>query len=317
MRDDGDYFGGWNCGFNHLKATVTNRYHLQLPEKIGVKLEYSISSIEARERILKNKKAYFTLQDPEGAITNSALGELSARNNPTNNVVYYKAGDQKELGVYPYHLRILGEGHGAEIGATIAIEHQNHLYVPMHDLFGNIIALLSPDGRVLESYRYTTFGEEEITTEGGCIALQSFLNPWRYQSKRKITHLVYFGRRFYDPETGRWLSPDPKGFDEGPNLYQFVQNNPLIYFDFYGLSTESGDKYSVRYWAEGLKYIYYYTARTTLEGFATGNPRQMVAPMNAYRAIQNFVSGRMERPDIPHSKVYWGSRFIRLLIRKI
>ncbi|MCB1080879.1 MAG: RHS repeat protein, partial [Chlamydiia bacterium] len=97
MRDDGDYYGGWNCGFNHLKATVTNRYHLQLPEKIGVKLEYSINSKEARERILKNKKAYFTLQDPEGAITNSALGELSARNNPTNNVVYYKAGDQKEI----------------------------------------------------------------------------------------------------------------------------------------------------------------------------------------------------------------------------
>jgi hypothetical protein len=47
--------------------------------------------------------------------------------------------------------------------------------------------------------------------------------------------LVYFGRRFYSPEFGRWLTPDPVGFADGMNLYAFVHNDPLTHFDEYGL----------------------------------------------------------------------------------
>jgi len=34
---------------------------------------------------------------------------------------------------------------------------------------------------------------------------------------------------------GRWITPDPKGFVDGLNLYAFVSNNPLTNFDLYGL----------------------------------------------------------------------------------
>jgi hypothetical protein len=47
--------------------------------------------------------------------------------------------------------------------------------------------------------------------------------------------LVYYGRRFYQREFGRWLSPDPAGFTDGMNLYAFVHNDPLTHFDEYGL----------------------------------------------------------------------------------
>ncbi|WP_420421707.1 RHS repeat domain-containing protein [Simkania sp.] len=148
--------------------------------------------------------------------------------------------DQNELGVYPRQLRILGQGKGAEIGAAIAIEQDQKVYLPIHDLFGNIIALLDPKtNSIQESYRYTVYGEEEIFASSGSQISDSFLhNPWRYQSKRKVGQLVAFGRRFYDPETGRWLSPDPKGFDEGPNLYQFLVNCPMLHFDFYGAEVQ-------------------------------------------------------------------------------
>lgn len=148
--------------------------------------------------------------------------------------------DQNELGVYPRQLRILGQGKGAEIGATIAIEQDQQVYLPIHDLFGNIIALLDPKTNTpQESYRYTVYGEEEIFAPSGSQLTDSFLhNPWRYQSKRKVGQLVAFGRRFYDPETGRWLSPDPKGFDEGPNLYQFLLNCPMLQFDLYGAAIQ-------------------------------------------------------------------------------
>lgn len=41
--------------------------------------------------------------------------------------------------------------------------------------------------------------------------------------------------RYYDPRTGRWISPDPIHFKGGDtNLYRYVENNPIKYTDPYG-----------------------------------------------------------------------------------
>src|SRR5690606_4029877 len=45
----------------------------------------------------------------------------------------------------------------------------------------------------------------------------------------------YFGQRFYDPDTGRWITKDPMGTPDGINRYAFVQNQPLNKIDPYGL----------------------------------------------------------------------------------
>lgn len=41
--------------------------------------------------------------------------------------------------------------------------------------------------------------------------------------------------RVYEATTGRWLTRDPAGFVDGPNLYQYVQSNPLASRDPLGL----------------------------------------------------------------------------------
>ncbi len=41
------------------------------------------------------------------------------------------------------------------------------------------------------------------------------------------TNRTYFGKKYYNPKLGRWLTPDPKGFIDGLNLYAFVSNDPL------------------------------------------------------------------------------------------
>ena len=53
------------------------------------------------------------------------------------------------------------------------------------------------------------------------------------------TGFVYFSRRYYAPTTGRWITPDPLGFADGPNRYAYVHNNPLTLFDLYGLYVEN------------------------------------------------------------------------------
>lgn len=126
--------------------------------------------------------------------------------------------------------RVLGAGKGAEIGASIHLELKGETYLPIHDHNGNISALLDHSGNLVEHYSFSSFGEEESS--------QTQINPWRFASKRcdPETGLIYFGRRYYAPTLGRWITQDPLGFQAGPNLYSYVENNPLNNIDPYGLS---------------------------------------------------------------------------------
>lgn len=151
--------------------------------------------------------------------------------------------NKKEIGAVDssgkiVELRILGKGHGAEVGAAVAFELDGKAYMPTHDHRGDITSLVDPvQGKVVETYRYSAFGEEQIFDSNGQRVSSSQLgNPWRFSSKRydEETGLLYFGGRYYDPSLSRWMTPDPMGFGDGPNLYAYVHNKPLTAIDLYG-----------------------------------------------------------------------------------
>lgn len=127
--------------------------------------------------------------------------------------------------------RLLGFGNG-ESGASLAIELDGTIYAPLHDLRGSIVGLVNLASRCLEElYSYSAFGKEKM------LLGTSSKNPWRYASKRfdPETGFSFFGRRYYDRDLGRWITPDPAGYTEGPNLYVFAENNPLKNSDAFGL----------------------------------------------------------------------------------
>jgi uncharacterized protein RhaS with RHS repeats len=48
--------------------------------------------------------------------------------------------------------------------------------------------------------------------------------------------LLYYGYRYYQPSTGRWLSRDPIGEVGGVNIYSSMLNNSVIHYDPVGLN---------------------------------------------------------------------------------
>ena len=146
--------------------------------------------------------------------------------------IYFIYDGQNEIGSWDGQLqefRVLGKSVHAEISSTVALFLEDSWHIPIHDMQGNLATLIPLSGDQVGYYRYSAFGEEPPEN------LQ--ISPWRFSSKRQdpATGLINYGRRYYLPALGRWLTPDPLGFIDGINLYAFVQNDPLTHFDEYGL----------------------------------------------------------------------------------
>ncbi len=162
---------------------------------------------------------------------------------PLKRICYLYQG-QKEIGAnrngHLEQLRVLGTGKGAELGAAVAVEILGHVYAPIHDHRGNVCCLVeSQSGQLAEAYRYTAYGEHTLFGPNAQTIPSSLVeNPWLFASKRldPLTGLIQFGKRDYDSNLGRWLTPDPAGFADGPNLYAYVHNDPMTLFDPWGLA---------------------------------------------------------------------------------
>jgi RHS repeat-associated protein len=68
------------------------------------------------------------------------------------------------------------------------------------------------------------------------------VNNFRYTGREwdSETSLYYYRARYYDPATGRFLSEDEIGHDEGMDLYLYVRNNPINLVDPTGFYTLKG-----------------------------------------------------------------------------
>lgn len=62
-----------------------------------------------------------------------------------------------------------------------------------------------------------------------------------------LTGLQQYRARWYDPQQGRFISEDPSGFKSGPNLYEYVRNNPVNLRDPQGLDWGKAD-FMQHYW---------------------------------------------------------------------
>ncbi|MCP3999409.1 MAG: RHS repeat-associated core domain-containing protein, partial [Gammaproteobacteria bacterium] len=97
----------------------------------------------------------------------------------------------------------------------------------------NTHALTDSSQSIINQYAYTPFGmvigEQETVP-------QPFKFVGQFGVMAEPDGLYYMRARYYDANTGRFISEDPIGFDGGDiNLYGYVLNNPINKIDPLGL----------------------------------------------------------------------------------
>jgi len=118
--------------------------------------------------------------------------------------------------------------HSPELDEPLASEDQNGVRTNLHaDGLGSIVTSTNASGTVTSTLKYDAFG----VIETGTPARYSYTGrEWEPESK-----LYYYRARYLDPKGGRFLSENPLGFDDGPNFYAYVANNPVRFVDPWGL----------------------------------------------------------------------------------
>ena len=106
-------------------------------------------------------------------------------------------------------------------GGTPSYTHENKR--------GDVVAKTDASGSLTYQAQYEGFGNQ-VATSGATLDRQ------KSNSKdTDPTNLVDEGFRYRDLETGMFISRDPAGFVDGPNLYTYVVDNPWTKFDPEGL----------------------------------------------------------------------------------
>jgi len=98
------------------------------------------------------------------------------------------------------------------------------------DGLGSVTRVTDGSGAVAQSYQYTAFGK--VTASG------LFEQPYSFTGREYDveTGLHYYRARYLDPDSGRFISKDPIGFEAGdPVLYGYVSNNAVNWTDPLGL----------------------------------------------------------------------------------
>ncbi|WP_232965731.1 RHS repeat-associated core domain-containing protein [Pseudomonas palleroniana] len=110
-----------------------------------------------------------------------------------------------------------------------------------NDLNGLPELLSETDGETVWQARYQVWGNTvQETREVYFIEEQNLRFQGQYLDRETGLHYNIF--RFYDPDIGRFTTPDPIGLAGGLNLYLY-STNPLTWIDPYGLNPEDLVRY--------------------------------------------------------------------------
>ncbi len=153
---------------------------------------------------------------------------------------------------YVWGKDVSGNLHGAGgVGGLLSMKVAGSLnsqpstdnYFYAYDGNGNVRALVKAnstnpaESAIVEHYAYDGFGRE-LAGSGSINSQQPSINSFKFSTKHLETEtgMIYYGRRFYDANNGRWISRDIIAEAGGFNIYGMVFNDAVNLIDILGLA---------------------------------------------------------------------------------
>ena len=190
--------------------------------------------------------------------------------------------------------------HGLGLLATITSDGQTFCY--HFDASGNTIAVTDLSKVVRNAYAYESFGlvVEDKTFD------QPFTFSGEFGVMQEPSGLYYMRARYYDPETGRFISEDPIGFAGGDvNLFAYAGNNPVNRIDPFGLELRiySSDAFGKK----GINHAFAWSSETGLSAGmwgSSGSGGNGAGSRNSpYKVVTN-LNGLSEADAIARIRTY-------------
>jgi RHS repeat-associated protein len=139
-----------------------------------------------------------------------------------------------------------------DVGNTFTGQETRQVYYYHPDHLGSTQLVTDWDGKIYEHLEYTPYGE--LWVDHAVAAVATNPTAYRFSGKEmdEETGFYYYGARYLDPRTSRWISADPAmedyipGPGQGPDklsgmggvfnhvnlhVYHYAGNNPIKYVD--------------------------------------------------------------------------------------
>ncbi len=107
----------------------------------------------------------------------------------------------------------------------------------LHDANKNIVQKNTANGALLEKYTYAPFGKN-AGVNNAHIGFSSEVSD-------DNMGICYFNYRYLDNSIGRWIRREPLDDLFPEDMYSFLNNNAIYYFDLYGLFQNTNNLYRI------------------------------------------------------------------------
>ena len=212
--------------------------------------------------LTSNGRSVRYLYDADGTRTTKYAGDGAYTEGLSGETLYYNqwwtetedsGSFRRAKHIYVGQERIVTRLSNPAIGGSPYEDVNTYYYHPDH--LGSAHSITDSEGNPYERIEYTPYGEMWIEIQEDDATESYNYIPFRFTGKEwdAETGLYYYGARYLDPKTSRWVSGDPAGYElmnpmdtkgkprqgysivEATNWYSYVSNNPVKYVDPTGM----------------------------------------------------------------------------------
>ena len=189
-----------------------------------------------RNRLIRSSKG-----DDSVTFTYDIFGRQTSRTDLSGTYHFFYAGDQKieerNASGQVTKQYVWGNGIDELLRLDIFNGSSSTPYYVHTDNIGSTTAITDGSGNLVERVTYDVYGVPTFTDAlGQTLKKSTIRNTTLFQGREYDYDLAVYNyrARYLDPSLGRFLQPDPLGYQDSMNLYQGMGMNPVNFVDPWG-----------------------------------------------------------------------------------